>query len=130
MGGHFPKEELKKLIKFGVTGCANTLIDLVISTLLLQVAGVGVYLAKGVGYCAGMLNSYLVNRSWTFQSKQRAVGPQLIRFVVTNGLMLGVSMLLIGGLTRLGLPDFPAMVLSTGGTLVLNFIISRLWVFK
>ena len=126
----FDRAELGRIVKFGITGAGNTLVDMGVSTLLL-LAGANVYLAKLVGYSAGMLNSYLINRRWTFRTKSRFFSLQLVRFIVTNLLVLTLSLLLIRGFTDLaGLPDLPAMLLSTCLTLAVNFVISRFWVFK
>lgn len=124
------KEELKRLIKFGITGVCNTLIDMAASTLLLVVVGANVYLSKTVGYCAGMLNSYLINRRWTFRSSRRFFSVELARFVLSNLVVLGISILLIGAFRYFGLPELPAMLLSTCVTLAINFLFSRLWVFR
>ena len=124
------KEELKKLVKFGLTGVGNTLVDMAVSSLLLLALGANVYLSKAIGYCAGMLNSYLINRSWTFHSAQRFFSGQLLRFVFSNLVTLGLSMLLIGVFARVGLADLFAMLLSTCVTLAVNFLFSRLWVFR
>ncbi len=55
--------EIWRMVKFGITGVANTLVDALIYTLLAGALGINVYLAQVCGYMAGMLNSYLVNRS-------------------------------------------------------------------
>ena len=124
-------EEFKKLIKFAVTGAANTLIDLAVFTVLVQFLSWNTYFSKGISYTAGMLNSYLVNRKWTFRSKARLFGPEMMRFIVTNLCALGISMLLIRFFTvKIGLIPILANLLATGITLILNFLFSRLWVFR
>ncbi|WP_368234883.1 GtrA family protein [Anaerotruncus rubiinfantis] len=123
-------EELKRIVKFGITGVVNTLVDMAVGALLLFL-GVNVYASKCVGYCAGMLNSYLINRKWTFQTKDRFFSLQMVRFIATNLIVLAVSVVLIKVFVEfLGLSDLFAMLLSTCCTMALNFIISRLWVFK
>ena len=123
-------EELKRIVKFGITGVGNTLVDMAVGALLLFL-GVNVYASKCVGYCAGMLNSYLINRKWTFQTKDRFFSLQMVRFIATNLIVLAVSMVLIKVFVEFwGLSDLLAMLLTTCCTMALNFIISRLWVFK
>ena len=100
------------------------------STLLLMVVGANVYLSKTGGSCAGMLNSYLINRRWTFRSSRRFFSVELARFVLSNLVVLGISILLIGAFRYFGLPELPAMLLSTCVTLAINFLFSRLWVFR
>lgn len=123
--------ELWRIIKFGVVGVANTLVDLVVYTVLAVGLGVNVYLAQAIGCAAGMLNSYLFNRSWTFRSSERFFSPQLVKFIATNLVVLGLSMALLRFfMSSFGLGKLAAKLVVTPFTMVLNFVISRLWVFK
>lgn len=123
--------EIRRMIKFGITGMANTLVDALIYTLLASWLGVNVYLAQVCGYTAGMLNSYLVNRSWTFQTSSRFFSFQMVKFVISNLLTLAVS---IGMLKLLidfmGAGTIVAKLPTICVTILLNFILSRFWVFK
>ena len=91
-----------------------------------------------------MLNSYIINRSWTFRSKEQFFSGQLVRFLITNLLTLILSLFALAAFERLFvgpvlmelfgtqldlnklLIKLPVIVL----TLVINFILSRLWVFR
>ena len=64
------------------------------------------------------------------QRAQNLRQKQLLRFVFSNLVTLGLSMLLIGAFARMGLADLFAMLLSTCVTLAVNFLFSRLWVFR
>lgn len=113
--------------------------------LVLSYYGANLYLAQTLGYTAGTLNSYGVNRSWTFGSKGRFFGPELTRFVLVNLLTLGVSLAALGLLER-AVGDAVLTVTAMGRgynltrvliklplvalTMTLNFILSRLWVFR
>lgn len=61
-------QELLKAARFAIVGVGNTLVDLAVFTLLAQFLEVNVYLAQVLGYSAGTLNSYILNRSWTFRA--------------------------------------------------------------
>lgn len=123
--------EFLKLVKFGITGVANTLVDYLVFTLLTALFGVNLYLAQVCSYSAGMLNSYLVNRSWTFRTKQKFFGGQLLRFIITNGAVLLLSIGLLKVFTEFwSWPVLFAKLAVVCVTLVVNFVISRLWVFR
>ena len=125
------REEFKRIIKFGVTGAANTLIDFGVYTLLAVALGLSVPFSQVCGYSAGMLNSYLVNRSWTFRTGERFFSLQLVRFIVGNLAVLLLSVLLINLCTvQLGLGKLTAKLVVTCFTLAVTFLISRLWIFK
>ena len=123
--------ELLKAAKFAVVGVANTLIDMGIYAVLAQVLGWNPYLSQVVSYSCGMLNSYVFNRSWTFRSRSGFFSPALVRFVLLNLAMLGVSTLLLYlFLDGMGLQKMLAKAAATGITLCLNFAANRIWVFR
>lgn len=123
-------EELWRAVKFGLTGVANTLVDYLVFTVLV-ILNVNVYFSQICSFSAGMLNSYLVNRRWTFQSKQRFFSLQIVKFILANLSVLAVSMLLLK--LFIDFAGWPVLIAKLGAvciTMVLNFIISRLWVFR
>ena len=123
--------ELLKAARFAVVGVGNTLVDLGVFTLLAQVLEVNVYLAQVLGYSAGTLNSYILNRSWTFRTGSRFFSPTLVRFLALNLAMLLFSTGVLSLALNLGgFPKLAVKVTATGVTMVVNFLISRLWVFR
>ena len=126
----FLKNEFSKLVKFGITGVMNTLVDFVVFLLLTNI-GVAIYLAQVVSYSCGMLNSYIVNRSWTFKSKGKFFSRQMIRFIVVNLLLLLLSLAMLWVFTeQVGLIKIVAKLCSTVLIMVIGFIVNRIWVFK
>jgi putative flippase GtrA len=57
-----------RFVRFGIVGAANTLLTIVTFALLTR-AGVATDAASAVGFAAGALNGYILNRAWTFQSR-------------------------------------------------------------
>ena len=128
---YFNRQEFIKLIKFGVTGVINTLIDFAVFTLLTSVFTINMYAAQTIGYVCGMANSYLVNRSWTFNSKNRMFGRELVKFIVVNLITLGLSygaLYLFADLW--GFHQTISKIFVTCITMAVNFVLSRLWVFQ
>ena len=71
------------------------------------------------------------SRSWTFRTGERFFSLQLVRFIAGNLAVLLLSVLLINLCTvRLGLGKLTAKLVVTCFTLAVNFLISRLWIFK
>ncbi|GAA6513943.1 GtrA family protein [Merdimmobilis hominis] len=123
-------DNLKKFLKFALTGVGNTLVDLILFRVLYTYLGVNIYLSQVCSYSAGMLNSYVVNRSWTFRSKEKFFSAQMVRFLALGGLMLALSTGLLYLFTGWGLSGMAAKLLTTGLVLVVNFLLSKLWVFR
>ncbi len=152
----FDKKSLVQLIKFGIVGVLNTLVDLVVTGLLqrgfaLLTAAVILtyYIPKVIGYGCGVLNSYLLNSSWTFREERKRDLREIVSFLAVNLITLGLSLLLMwlfrNGLGLAGwwnsvfagsLPgkiisgDFFCTVLSSGIALIANFLGNKLFVFK
>ena len=112
-------------LKFSVVGAANTLVDFAVYTVL-YLLGVPFRVAQVFSYAAGTLNSYILNKSWTFKAaaqgsavgisdsgdaSDRPVGAerkrassgrarrdwaQAARFLTVNLITLGVSIVLLG----------------------------------
>ncbi len=59
----------KEFIKFGFVGILNTLITLVIIFFFINYLKIHYIFANAIGYMAGFLNSFILNKKWTFRSK-------------------------------------------------------------
>lgn len=124
-------ELVKKGLKFCVTGGLNTVIDLAVTIVLNSLLHVNINLAKPIGYICGMVNSFVMNKKWTFKTKDSATKKELVKFVLVNVCMLGLSLLLINIFkSTLQIGDAFANILSTGIVMVINFLVSNFWVFK
>lgn len=122
---------LWQLGKFGIVGIANTAIDFGVFMLLHGKIGLAYSLSQVVSYSCGMTNSYLWNKYWTFRSTRRVSIEEVARFVLVNLASLGVALLLLfffRGREKMGAAESKA--LATLGSLVVNFLGNKLWVFR
>ena len=122
--------ELIKAAKFAVVGIANTLIDYGVFALLAQLLSVNVFLSQVISYSCGILNSYIFNRSWTFQSQSRFFSPALVRFLVLNLCMLALSTGLLALFLQFGLSKLVAKGCTVVVTMAVGFVVNCLWVFR
>ena len=120
-----------KLFKFGIVGVMNTVVDFLVYTLLVSVLGWGLYISQVVSYSCGMLNSYVVNRKWTFSTKNGFFSKELVRFILLNLSTMLLGMIIIWVCTEhLMLHKLIAKLISTVLVLVINFLVSNFWVFR
>lgn len=144
-----------QLVKFALVGASNTIVDMVVNTglsFLLNLFFKGswiVYAAKAVGYCCGILNSYVLNSRWTFREEHRRTVREKVSFVAVNLLVLLISFGLIYLFKNvlhlnewwegLGLPelihkivtgDLFCSLLATCICIPVNFVLNKLFVFK
>jgi putative flippase GtrA len=119
-----------QFIKFAVVGVLNSAIQYLVFLFLYSFTGTQYLLASIIGYVAGMTNSYILNRRWTFESRNQKLLTELGRFVAVNLVSLGVNLGLLYLLvsTRLMIPQWAQVVAITGSTLV-NFVLNKVWTF-
>ncbi len=148
-------KSLLQLIKFAIVGASNTLVDMIVNTvltfLLNLVTGGGwiVYFSKAVGYCCGILNSYFLNSRWTFREEHRRDRREKMSFVAVNIAVLLISFVLIyvfknllhlndwweglalpEWLKRIVAGDLFCSLVSTCICIPVNFVLNKLFVFK
>lgn len=121
--------ETWRFIKFGLTGVMNTLVDYMVF-LVLSYLSIDVYLSQAISYTCGMINSYIVNRSWTFKSKNNFFSVQMLRFVVVNLSLLLISLGVLWLGSQLGYGKLVSKLCATAVTLGVGFVVNRLWVFN
>ncbi|MCL6557762.1 MAG: GtrA family protein [Firmicutes bacterium] len=128
-------ENLIQLCKFAAVGGVNTLIDWAVYFTVLKIfpaESIFFYsLAKGFSYLCGMINSFFLNRCWTFKAgPDENEGCRFIRFVVVNAVGLGINSAFIYVFLNLNLDHALALFFTTGITFGFNFTLSKLWVFR
>jgi len=120
---------VRQFIKYGIVGASNTVLTFVIYTVLVE-AGVQYLIALIVGYLAGSLNSYLLNRRWTFRAGHLAhatVGP---RFAVVQVVAILANLgLLYLFVHQLAIHKILAQAILTVPVLAITFFVNRVWSF-
>lgn len=71
----------RTLLKFLLVGCANTLFSTCIMYLLYNLAHFGYWGSSAVAFVLASILSFFLNRTFTFQSKER-IGKTALRFSV------------------------------------------------
>ncbi|MET3689714.1 putative flippase GtrA [Priestia megaterium] len=117
-------------LKFCIVGGLNTAIDFFVFSFLSYV-GVYYIIAQCVSYGCGVLNSYLLNRTWTFQRLGKRRKHEFLEFIVLNVFTLIVtSFLLTLFHYKFNIPLPYSKVLVTVVSVGLNYIGTRFWIFK
>lgn len=133
-----------QVFRFGVVGGINTIVDLLVLNLLIFLTRTGrtgaMYaLFKAVSFACAVLNSYLLNRSWTFkpspQKRQTVEGAQFL-FVSILGAVVNVgSSWYVATYARPAWAVNPnlwpsiAALVGTAFSLGFNFFGYKFWVF-
>lgn len=126
------KEKAKagQFLRFCIVGFGNTAVDLAIFWLLSWM-GTPDLVAQVLSYSAGVLNSYLLNRWWTFRVKGKINAVEAAKFIVVNVLSLLAStgvLFALHDLFHVGLGI--SKLAAIGSAPIVNFIGNALWVFS
>ena len=123
-------QSLIQFLKFGIVGISNTLITALTIWLLLKVLHCSDYFANFTGYILGLINSFIWNRKWTFESKTK-VSATLFKFIVTFAIsylfQLGNLYLL---LHYTHIDPYFCQLLSIVVYTILNFVLNKTYTFK
>ncbi len=142
------KTNIGHLVKFVAVGIVNFLVDYGVLTLLNVVLGWPLVLSNIISYSCGVINSFLLNRYWTFKMKlkffsayniklkNKTIHPVFVsfdfmKFIFVNLVSLGVNTLAVYILGDLyGLPTIVAKLVATAFSFTVNFAGNKLLVFK
>ena len=121
--------ELISIIKFGIIGISNTLINWIIF-FLLNLVEVNYILANIIAYSLATINSYIWNSKWVFKYNNEKLVSSL-KFIIVNlvGLILNTIILFIL-VDMFNINKIISLVMATGVVMIINYISNRLWVFK
>ncbi|HVH87592.1 MAG TPA: GtrA family protein [Terriglobales bacterium] len=134
----------RQIFRFGVVGVINTIVDLVVLNVLILITHTGergatFAMFKTVAFACAVLNSYLMNRSWTFKgakTKNPMLEGSQFMFVSILGAVVNVGSSWyvatfthpVWGINPKWWPSLAALV-GTAFSLGFNFIGYKFWVF-
>ena len=121
----------KRFLKFGIVGGVNTAIDFGVFSILLYMFSVPVLWAHVAGFLLAVLNSYVMNKYWTFDGTDGHDSRlfEFTLFMLTVVVGLGLSTLVIWALIPYIHPLLAKMatvIVSFGW----NFTVSHYFVFR
>ena len=127
-----------RIAKFALIGLGNTALALVVFNILAAGLGMPSLAANAIAWSAGVANSFVWNRRWTFADRTLGrAGPLLARFVVANLVAVAVSSgVIVGahalwGRGRHGLVDLDAVeAVAIVAAFIANYMLSSLWAFR
>lgn len=130
--------------KFFIVGILNTGIDFLVLNLLMWLTqtyeGGSVIIFNTISFSVAVINSYLLNKYWTFQDKSAGNSPtQFAKFLTVSIIGWGLNTAILYSVTTLISPFFGlsralwanfAKAMATGVVLIWNFVGYKLFVFK
>lgn len=118
-------------VKFQCVGVVNFFVDLGVFTLLHTVIGLNAVPSNIVSYSCGIVNSFMLNRYWTFKIKLKFISLDFLKFLFVNLLSLGVNTLAVYILVDLyDLNPTLSKIIATAFSFTVNFAGNKLLVFR
>jgi len=130
-----------QFVRFGMVGILNTLIDVLTLNILLwrfPTHNANLLLIyNSLAYTLGALNSFSLNKYWTFKQKRSTTGGEIVRFAIINVTGILCNDITIWVVARILHPLISSNILwanvSKLSAIAVTFLVSyfgmRLWVF-
>lgn len=136
-------DDIKQFIRYIIVGVMNTLVTLAVIYVCKSLLEVNMWISNALGYIAGVINSFMWNKMWVFQSSSTNYRGEALRFAIGFMLCYGLQFLAtwllnsvmgsvewdIFGLTVIsgyGVATLLGMVIYT----LANFVYNRVVTFK
>ncbi|MDR0749045.1 MAG: GtrA family protein [Tannerellaceae bacterium] len=123
-------EAIRQVIKYGIVGISNTIVTATVIWAMMKLFGCQAVLSNITGYIAGLLNSFILNKQWTFKSSDSWTGSA-IRF----GMVFGICYLLQLGLLlyldkHLSTDPYYNQLIAMIFYTAINFLMNKFYTFK
>lgn len=122
-----------QFVRFCLVGVLNTLVDygvFVFSYNVIMGRNESLdFLAIGLGWCAGVVCSFICNSRWTFEQKKWS-GKKIVLFIILNGILYGLTWLSCRLLGSFGIVEELAKLITLPFTTILNFLGNKLVIFR
>lgn len=133
MTSYFINGKFKDLSRFSIIGVLNTLMDFAVFTIFNSLFGVNYSVSQVAGYSFGIINSFILNKNWTFgdRNANKKTAHELFQFIVINLISLAVTIIFMKLLIKnFALNVYAAKIIVTGIAQITNFLGYKLWVFN
>lgn len=137
--------DIKKFIKFGLIGVLNTVVDMVVFYIAYRLlcSGAGLdanatgnpgwvtAVAQAISFVVAAIHSFIWNKLWTFEKRDRVTRREAVRYIVTNLGYYLLSLVLIRAVASLfHVSDPVAKIPATCCMILYNYLMNKFWVFQ
>jgi putative flippase GtrA len=125
------KQTATQFIKFSIIGASNTLVNIVVYSIIVFL-NPGLYLlGNALGWALGVLNSYFWNNRYVFKNAKGKAPTKLAKMYVSYAAGLAVSTLLLYlYVDILNIQELIAYLLTIVFTVPINFLLNKFWAFR
>lgn len=120
---------LTQFSRFLAAGAIGTVGHYALLIATVSVLGLAPVIGATMGASLGALTNYVLNYRYTFISNVKHV-VALPRFLLLAGVGIFLNAFIVGALVYFGFHYLAAQVVATAGVLVLNYFVSKTWIFR
>ncbi|MBC7769258.1 MAG: GtrA family protein [Phycisphaerales bacterium] len=121
---------VRQIGRFALVGAVATIVHYAIMVALVEIGHVTPVLATTIGYGAGIVVSYTLNRRFTFDARGTPVASSFMKFALLYGVGALLNGAIVAGLIAVGAHYLAAQIVATALVLFWNFLGARYVVFR
>lgn len=124
-------KKYKEIILYIVFGVFTTVVNILIFNLCRNGAGLSIAIANGIAWFWAVFFAYITNRKWVFESNGNSVLKEVFYFYLARVATLVIeTIILYVFIDMIGMGDLVSKVFSNIVVIVLNYVFSKLFVFR
>ncbi|MGL5226726.1 MAG: GtrA family protein [Bacteroidales bacterium] len=130
---------ITQFIKFAFVGATGTLLDFGITWLCKEKLNYNKYVANSIGFLVAATSNFILNRVWTFESKNPDIQYEYLLFMLISILGLSINNMVIFGLSKPWADKFfkiipqyrfyVSKIVATGVVILWNFFMNYFYTF-
>lgn len=119
----------QQLLRFAIAGVMATAAHYSVLIALIELGRVAPVIATTLGYCVGILVSYLINRRYTFKS-EAPFASSFPKFAAFYGIGMFLNGAIFAALMSLGAWYLAAQIVATALVMIWNYVGARFVAFR
>lgn len=125
------EEFIWKFFKFGLVGVTGIIVDFGLTWLCREKLRINQYLSNSIGFMSAVVNNFILNRIWTFNSQDPSIALQFGKFLLVALVGLALNNGIVYVLNeRKGFKFYPAKLIATAVVVLWNFGANYTFTFK
>ena len=117
------------VVRFLVVGGGNTLLYAVLSLLFMWLLPVSKQVSSTLAYLMGIPVAFLAYKTFVFRAEAGISHSEILRFLVTHGVNLTISYVMVAVLCDgLGLPREVGVLASCTAFAIIGYVLMKVWV--
>lgn len=121
---------IKQIFKYGMVGSLNTIITISTIFIFMKLFKVSYILSNAAGYILGFINSFFLNKTWTFKSKG-SMGKESLFFMFIFLISYSMQLVFLIFLKeKMLIKAEYAQVIAMGLSALINFTGNKFVTFK